>query len=64
MQDILLLDVTPLSLGIEAGPKQDNHYVMSKIIPRNSSIPIEKSREYVTREDNQTTIQIKVLQGE
>lgn len=55
----LLLDAVPLSLGIETGEG-----LFLKIIPRNSSIPIEKTEEFTTSENNQTGIVIHVLQGE
>src|SRR4029077_787992 len=59
VQDMLLLDVTPLSLGIETygGP-------VAKIIPRNSTIPASAQEMYTTGVDNQTGIDIHVLQGE
>jgi molecular chaperone DnaK len=57
--DVLLLDVTPLSLGIETLGG-----VMTPLIPRNTTIPTEKAEIFSTAEDNQTTVEIHVLQGE
>lgn len=57
--DLVLLDVTPLSLGIELEGK-----VMSVLIPRNTSIPCVRSREYTTCEDWQTEIDVVVFEGE
>ncbi|RMH22499.1 MAG: molecular chaperone DnaK [Gemmatimonadetes bacterium] len=57
--DVLLLDVTPLSLGIETLGG-----VMTTLIPRNTTIPTKKTEIFSTAEDNQTTVEIHVLQGE
>jgi molecular chaperone DnaK len=59
VHDVLLLDVTPLSLGIETLGG-----VMTKLIGRNTTIPTRKSEIFSTAADNQTTVEIHVLQGE
>lgn len=57
--DILLLDVTPLSLGIET-----QHGIVSKLIERNTTIPTNKKQTYTTAANNQTAVDINIVQGE
>ena len=59
VKGLLLLDVTPLSLGIETMGE-----VCTKIIERNTTIPTKKSQVFTTAADNQTSVEVKVLQGE
>ncbi len=59
VKDLLLLDVTPLSLGIETLGS-----VMTTLLPRNTTIPTRKSETFSTAADNQTSVEVHVLQGE
>jgi molecular chaperone DnaK len=59
VKDVLLLDVTPLTLGIET-----KGGVMTKLIERNTTIPTRKAEVFSTAEDNQTSVEVHVLQGE
>jgi molecular chaperone DnaK len=59
VKDVLLLDVTPLSLGVETMGN-----VMTRLIERNTTIPVRKSEVFSTADDNQTAVDIHVLQGE
>jgi molecular chaperone DnaK len=59
VKDVLLLDVTPLSLGIETRGR-----IFTKMIERNTTIPTKKSEIFTTAEDNQTQVEVHVMQGE
>lgn len=59
VKDVLLLDVTPLSLGVETLGS-----VMTTLIERNTTIPVKKTETFSTAEDNQTAVDIHILQGE
>eukprot|EP00994_Dinema_validum_P000048 NODE_100_length_2545_cov_148.215946_g67_i0.p1 GENE.NODE_100_length_2545_cov_148.215946_g67_i0~~NODE_100_length_2545_cov_148.215946_g67_i0.p1 ORF type:complete len:733 (+),score=271.53 NODE_100_length_2545_cov_148.215946_g67_i0:75-2273(+) len=59
MMQLILVDVIPLTLGIETEGR-----VFAKVVPRNTSVPCEKTRDFTTVEDNQTEVDIRVYEGE
>ncbi len=59
IEEVLLLDVTPLSIGVETGGG-----VMTRLIPRNTTVPTERSEVFTTSVDNQSFVPVHVLQGE
>ena len=59
VKDVLLLDVTPLTLGVET-----KGGIMTKMIERNTTIPTKRSEVFSTAENNQTQVEIHILQGE
>jgi len=59
LQEMVLLDITPLSLGIET-----TGGMMSTIIPRNTTIPVSKNKAFTTHKDNQTSVRVQVYEGE
>jgi molecular chaperone DnaK len=63
-QQILLLDIVPYSLGVAAMREKDENETMSRLIEKNSTIPIAKSNVFSTKDDNQPNVHIKVYQGE
>jgi molecular chaperone DnaK len=64
VKDVLLLDITPLSLGIRVQEARNTEARNDIIIERNTTIPAKKKKIYSTAEDNQTSVHIQVLQGE